>query len=122
MALPVGCTATMVSQLPGTSALLSLVSFAAVAVGILLLAAAYGLWTIQPWGRALAWWVYVVSIPLGVLAMLGLFPGQETSNANTLFQGLGIAIDFACVIYLGRPEVVGIFDPESVVERYEIRR
>lgn len=53
--------------------------------------------------------------------MFGLFPGQETTTANTVFQLLGIAVDLACAVYLSKPEIVGIFDPDSLVEVYQIR-
>lgn len=74
--------------------------FFVAAFGVLLLASAYGLWTLQPWGRACAWWLYAAFIPIGLLAIF-----QRMSAGNTLLQLLGIAIDIAVLVYLGKPEV-----------------
>jgi uncharacterized membrane protein (DUF2068 family) len=98
------------SALAGLAAILigatvpSGVGFAIAALGALLLAAAYGLWTLQPWGRAYAWWLYAACIPLGVLAIF-----QQMSAGNALFQVLGIAIDIVVLVYLGKPELQRLF-------------
>ncbi len=83
--------------------------FLVAALGALLLAAAYGLWTLQPWGRAYAWWLYAACMPLGVLAIF-----QRLSVGNALLQVLGIAIDVAVVVYLGKAEVRRFFGQERV--------
>jgi uncharacterized membrane protein (DUF2068 family) len=80
------------------------VGFLVAALGALLLAAAYGLWTLQPWGRSYAWWLYAACIPLGVLAIF-----QRLSVGNAFLQVLGIAIDVAVVVYLGKAEVQRVF-------------
>ena len=106
---PIGCTAILVSGAPGTGALFSIFSFLITVVGILLLASAYGLWTIQSWGRNFSWWLYVISIPLGAMSIFGLVPGQHVSGGNTVFQLLGIAVDFVIIWYLAKPEVAALF-------------
>ena len=89
-------------------AVFSGVGFFVAALGVLLLASTYGLWTVQPWGRSCAWWLYAAFIPLGVLAIF-----QRLSTGNTVLQVLGIAIDIAVLVYLGKPEVQRLFGVEG---------
>lgn len=107
---PIGCTGILVSGAPGAGAQFSIVSFLVTAVGILLLASAYGLWTIQPWGRSFSWWLYVISIPLGALSIFGVFPGQRMSEGNTIFQLVGMAVDCVIIWYLGNHDLVVLFE------------
>lgn len=115
---PLGCTAILLSGAPGVGALPSIVGFFVTVLGILLLASAYGLWTIQPWGRAFSWWLYAISIPLGALSILGLFPGQQASVGNTIFQLLGIAVDCLIIWYLGRTEAQYLFEQGGASNDY----
>ncbi|HEY6280521.1 MAG TPA: hypothetical protein VIW72_01835 [Burkholderiales bacterium] len=113
VSFPIGCTAILVSGAPGTGALFSIFSFLITAVGILLLASAYGLWTLQSWGRNFSWWLYVISIPLGAMSIFVLPPGQHMSEGNTILQLLGIAVDLVIIWYLAEPEVAALFGPEG---------
>ena len=101
---------TLVSGTPGTGALFTIFSFIITAVGILLMASAYGLWTIQPWGKNFSWWLYVISIPLNVIAIFPLLPSQHMSVGNTVLQLLGIVVDVIIIGYLGKPEISGLYE------------
>lgn len=116
VSFPVGCTTVMVSGTPGTGPLVSIFGFIITAVGILLLASAYGLWTIQSWGRKFSWKLYAVSIPLGAISIFPILPGQHMSSGNTVFQLLCIALDVAIILYLERREVVRLFEPSRLVK------
>jgi hypothetical protein len=108
-AIPIGCTAAFLGGLPGGGAF-SLVGALVFALGVLLLASAYGLWTLQPWGRTYTWWLYLACIPLGLMAIFGVLPGQTMSTANTILQLVGIAIEIVVLVYLSKPEVAGLFE------------
>jgi hypothetical protein len=119
--IPIACTTAFVSGLPGAGSFFALFGFAIMGLGLLLLASAYGLWTLQPWGHALAWWMYVVSIPLGALAIFPIFPGQQMSAGNTVLQLVGIGFDFVILSYLADPALKALFErggvaPESFEE------
>src|SRR5437667_1413229 len=75
--LPVGCTAAFVSQVPGTSLFLSVAGMVVALFGVLLLAGAYGLWTLQEWGRSLTFWLCAISIPLGLISIFPVWPDQQ---------------------------------------------
>lgn len=111
ISFPIGCTASLVSGMPNVDMFVSISGFIITAFGILLLASAYGLWTIQPWGRKFSWVLYAVSIPLGVILIFPILPGQHMSSGNTIFQILSIVLDVAIVLYLGKREVIRLFDP-----------
>ncbi len=113
LAVPAGCTSMVASGLPGIGATYSILSFLFMGYGVALLAATYGLWTIQPWGRDFAWWLYVAAIPLGVLFIFPVFPGQMMSLGNTILQLIGIALDVWIISYLGQPGVESLFEPNG---------
>ncbi len=116
--VPVGCTAAFLGGLPGGEAF-SVVGLLISALGVFLLASAYGLWTLQSWGRAYTWWLYLACIPLGLIAIFPVFPGQRMSTGNTVLQLTGIAIDIVVLVYLGKREVVALFESTETEESFE---
>lgn len=113
IAVPTGCTAMVASGVPGVGAGFSVLSFVIMGVGIAMLAAAYGVWSVQAWGGEFARWLYIAMIPLGLLAILPIFPGQRMSFGNTVLQLLGVAVSVAIVMYLGRSEVEELFEADG---------
>lgn len=112
VSLPAGCMAGALSGLGGSVGhITSLIGLLCTAVGVLLLACAFGLWTLQPWGRQLAWWLYVASIVVGVLSMLPgpLFPGERPGSSNVTLGVIGIVIDILVLTYLSRAKVRAIY-------------
>jgi len=109
MLVPVGCTATLVGQAPGVGGFTSTLGYLFSLLGLLSCAVVYGLWTLQDWGRSLAYWLYLVSVPLGVIAIFPPLAGQTTSAGNTVFQLVGVAIDLFIVVYLAKPQVKELF-------------
>lgn len=81
-----------------------------VAHAVFSFAAAYGLWTLQRWGLKLAFWLYVISIPLGIVAIFPIFPGTDFTIPNTVFQFIFIAIDVSVILYLSRLEITILYD------------
>jgi Predicted membrane protein (DUF2127) len=125
--LPVGCTATFVSQVPGASLFFSFAGMVVALFGVLLLSAAYGLWTLQEWGRSLTFWLCAISIPLGLISIFPVWPGQQMTAGNTFVQLVGAAVNAAIVYYLMTPHVRALFggtatrDHQSNEERREPR-
>ena len=109
--LPMGCTVAFVG-LPGASVMVLVGSLLA-SLAVFMLAAAYALWTLQAWGRAYTWWLYLACIPLGLMAIFPVFPGQQMSAGNTALQVIGIAIDLAVLVYLSRPEIKALFKADA---------
>lgn len=97
--------------IPGVSLLAHLlVAFFSVHA-VFLLAAAYGLWTLQRWGRRLAFWLYVLAIPLGIAVIFPILPGSEYSTGNTVFQLFFVGIDVAILCYLSRLKIEILYEP-----------
>lgn len=109
MALPVGCTMTLAGQVPGVPPTASLLGVLFTLVGIVSCAAVYGLWTFQDWGRSLAFWLYLVGVPLGLIAIFPPMAGPKVTPGNTAFQLVGIALDLVVMNYLCKPEVRRLF-------------
>lgn len=98
--------------LPGVSLLAHLlVAFFSVHA-VFMLAAAYGLWTLQRWGRRLAFWLYVLAIPLGIAVIFPILPGSEFSTGNTVFQLFFVGIDIAILCYLSRLKIETLYEPD----------
>lgn len=111
-----GWTALTALGLPATSAA-AFAPFFILALGVFLLVSSFGLWTLQPWGRAYSWWLYLGCIPLGVAAIFPLFPWQTLSAVNTAMQLAGVGIDIAVLVYLSRPAVVKLFESAAAGRR-----
>ena len=95
LSLGMGIPAMFIGQFAAKAAI---VSIFLVAYGVLALAAAYGLWTLQDWGYKLAKIVYIVSIPLGLVALV-----SDTSAGNVVMQIIGIAVAVWILVYLFKP-------------------
>ena len=74
-------------------------------VGVLFLAAAYGLWTTQKWGLTLARGVYLVSIVLGIASL----STTGISTSTDLLSAGEVALDILVTIYLFRPQTKILF-------------
>lgn len=109
MFVPVGSTATLVGQAPGVGGFISILGYLFSLLGLLSCAVVYGLWTLQDWGRSLAYWLYLVSVPLGVIAIFPPLAGQTATAGNTVFQLVGVAIDLFIIVYLTKPQVKELF-------------
>jgi hypothetical protein len=95
--------------LPETPAWAPLLGFISLLLGCLFLAAVYGLWSLQTWGLNLTFWLYIIAIPLGIIAIFPIFPGQAMSVGNTILQLVGIALDILIIYYLSQLNVKRLF-------------
>ena len=53
--VPTGCTISLFSQVQGVGVFASILGYVTISVGLLSCASVYGLWTLQEWGRSLAY-------------------------------------------------------------------
>lgn len=116
--LPLGCIGLLVSQVPQTGFYFTVLSVIVLSAGVLFLAATYGIWTMQGWGRELMRWICIVSIPLGVVSIFPIWPGQVMTLGNTLLQIVGVVVDVAIVQYLMKPEVIARFQRNNSAQAY----
>ena len=82
----------------------SILGFALLLVGVLAFAATYGLWVLVSWGYTLARLIYIVSIPLGLFAVLA-----DRTTENIILQLVGVALAVWILVYLAKPEIKGLF-------------
>ena len=81
-----------------------ILGFALLLVGVLAFAATYGLWVLVSWGYSLSRLIYIVSIPLGLVALLA-----DRTAGNVILQLVGVALAVWILVYLAKPEIKGLF-------------
>ncbi len=79
----------------------ALLGLAALAYAALLIAFAYGAWTLQPWAWALGVAVAAFGIILSVVYIIG--------GSSIASQILGIAVDGGILYYLFKPSIRSLF-------------
>ena len=110
IALPGGLLMLLASSVPGTEALMFTVAGILFStLGVLYWAAVYGLKSLLEWGRQLMLWLSIISIPLGVISIFPIWPGQEMTAGNTVLQVFGIGISALIIHYLLRPSTRELF-------------
>ena len=110
LVIPSGLVMLIAGQIPGGEGVLfSIGGLVFSTFGVALLAAVYGLWSLQDWGRKLMFWISVISIPLGVISIFPIWPGQVYSAGNTILQLFGIGISALIIHYLTREHIRLLF-------------
>lgn len=82
-------------------------------LGLAFLITLYGLWLLREWGRRYMIWICILSIPLGVVAMVPWMPEQTASTGNIVFQIFGIAVAVLIIYYLGKAHIKALFAREA---------
>ncbi len=95
----------LLSAIPEIPLWVYIVSMLSIVFGVVFLTSIYGLWTLQPWGWKLTFWLYMLAIPIGIAAIFPIFPESQMSLGNTLFQIFGIAIDVAVLFYISKDDI-----------------
>ncbi|NQY26728.1 MAG: hypothetical protein HRT92_06065 [Piscirickettsiaceae bacterium] len=104
-----GALMMFASAIPDMPIWITLLGVIFMALGVFLLAAMYGLWSIQTWGLKASKWLYVISIPLGLISIFPIYPDSEMTTANTILQLLGICLAAFIIYYLSKPSVVALY-------------
>lgn len=95
-------------EMPRFGAWLTLASLIGVVAAVLQVAAAYGLWSFQRWGRPLGLYLAAFAIVWGLLWMLVL--GNVAGSMGFFWLIVGLAINGAIVWYLRKPEIVRLYE------------
>ena len=110
VSIPTGLLLLLGSIVPGASGVLFTVAgLFFIVFGVLELCAVIGLKSLSEWGRNLMFWLSIISIPLGVLAIFPLLPETEFTAGNTILQIFGIGISALIIHYLLKPSVRYLF-------------
>ncbi|TVT48407.1 MAG: hypothetical protein FHK82_17750 [Sedimenticola thiotaurini] len=104
-----GALMMLASAVPDMPIWITLLGVIFMALGVFLLAVMYGLWSTQKWGLKIAKWLYVISIPLGIISIFPIYPGSEMTIGNTVLQLLGIGLAAFIIYYLSKPNVVALY-------------
>lgn len=110
--LGVGALMMLASGVPDLPLWITLSGVVFMGMGVFLLVSMYGLWSIQGWGLKLAKWIYIVSIPLGVISIFPIYPESEMTTANTILQLIGIGLAASIIRYLSKPKVVSLYQAQ----------
>jgi hypothetical protein len=112
--LPLGLLLLIVGQKGGASGvLLTLLGIVFFTLGVFLLAAVYGLITLQSWGRKTMIWCALTSSVLGFISIFPILPNQVFSIGNLVLQIVGIAISGIIIYYLTRERVCLLFSQQE---------
>lgn len=84
----------------GAPAYAGVYGFLSVVLGLAMLASAYGLWTLQTWGRACAIGSEIATLVLSTLSLVGLFLGGRVATGTVIASGLGFALMLLALRYL----------------------
>jgi hypothetical protein len=104
--------ASVIPNIPTWSYILSILF---ILLGTLLFTSVYGLWTLQSWGCKFTFWIYIVSIPLGIASIFPILPESEITAGNTIFQILGIVVAIAIILYLKKDKIQKMFSKKENV-------
>nr|WP_314901525.1 hypothetical protein [uncultured Deefgea sp.] len=110
MAIPLGCTGAAVGAVPGVDAGLEPLGYLLMVMGLLSLAEAYGVWTLQSWGRFLAQFNSVISILIVFFSVLGM-GGVFTSTKLTYF--ITVLISGWVLYYMSRDDIKPLFEEQE---------
>lgn len=116
--MSVGLTAAMVGRVlaempvflfPTNDSIAFIVlSLVAIAFGALVLATAYGMWSLQVWGWRLQVGVCFTDVILNAYALLANPP-----TASSVFAVVGLFVDSAVLIYMSRPHLQELYTKDA---------
>jgi len=121
--LPTGCMTSMAASVPGVPSYAGPLGLLLLALGVAMVAGAYGLWTIQPWGRTYNIWLELASVPFGLMTLAGFAPGGKVTAGDRITSVIGIILTVVIVKYLSSDPIKRLFgeDPLGHWERSDPR-
>lgn len=111
--VPIGYVTAMALGVRGAPSYASLYGFLSMALGLLMLASAYGLWVKQPWGRLFAIRVEWAMLPISALGLLGALRGTKVSASHLLSSVLGMVLTAFILHYLRREDIRQMYEQKS---------
>lgn len=78
-------------------------------LGVFFIAAVYGLWTLQDWGRKLAQWLFAMTVVLNLALIFPILPQQEFTATNAFLQIISAVFSVLIVFYLSQARVKALF-------------
>ena len=104
-------TAGAMAGMPGMGMGWMLLSLVGIVAAILEIAAAYGLWSFQRWGRPLGLYLAAFAIAWGLFLQLAIGGGLGGGGIYaTAWSLLMLAVHAAILWYLRTPEIVTLYD------------
>lgn len=107
-----GAGILVVSSMPDLPVWITFLGLVSIVLGVFLLAAVYGLWTLQEWGRNMVIWLYIISIPLGIASIFPIYPGSEMTTGNTVLQLIDIGVAVLVIWYVSKQSVRALYEAE----------
>lgn len=107
-----GSVLILINAIPEMPVWIILLGIIPTVMGVFLLTAVYGLWSVQPWGLTMTKWLYVISIPLGIVSIFPVYPDSEMTMGNTILQLAGIGLALVIIYYLSKQKVVTLYQGE----------
>lgn len=112
---PLGLLLLVAGQVSGADGVLfTSVGILFCILGVALLAVTYGLWSLQELGRKVMFWLSGAFIPLGVVSIFPVWPGQEITMGNTVLQVVGIGVSGLIMFYVSRSRIKTLFESTGV--------
>ncbi len=74
--------------------------------------AVYGLWRKMPWANLVTRIIYLISIPIGVFAML-----TDSKSGNIVIQVFNIGLNVWVIWYLMRPDIKVLFGTAKALDK-----
>jgi len=110
LCLGIGGLLMLASAMPKAPVEIGAWCYYATIVGVVSLVSAYGLWTLQVWGRILTMTIYGISVPISIYGAV-----TEVSQ-NLMILNIGGAVSsIIVVVYLLRAQTLLYFRQESTV-------
>jgi hypothetical protein len=111
--IPLGCMSSMASAVPGVPAYAGPLGMAILAFGVAMIAGAYGIWTVQPWGRTYNIWLELATVPINLLTLVGLMPGGKVTTGDRITSIICLVLTVVIVKYLTSDGIKRFFGQDS---------
>lgn len=112
--LPVGCMSSMAAGVPGVPSYAGPLGFLSLAFGVAMMAATYGLWTIQPWGRNFSIWLELATIPFNLMTLVGFSPDGKVTEWDRITAIISIVLTAVIVRYLASEGMKRMYDQNTM--------
>lgn len=77
--------------------------------GLAMVAGAYGIWRVKPWGRSFNIWRELAGLPLSLMTLVGFVPGGKVTVGNQISSVVGIILTVVIIRYLSSNKIKSVF-------------